>query len=91
MRQVSMLLYEKIVDSAVARIGQHQCPRQESFENTENELDSVAVVESIPAETIHSAIVYAKEVEDCFVCFNLAADAVLIECGHGGMCSGEIP
>ena len=25
----------------------------------------------------------------CFVCQDAAADAVLIECGHGGMCSGD--
>ena len=25
----------------------------------------------------------------CFVCMDAAADAVLIECGHGGLCAGE--
>ncbi len=27
----------------------------------------------------------------CFVCEDAAADAVLIECGHGGLCAGEAP
>ena len=26
----------------------------------------------------------------CFVCQDAAADAVLIECGHGGLCSGDV-
>ncbi len=26
----------------------------------------------------------------CFVCMNAAADAVLIDCGHGGLCAGEV-
>ncbi len=25
----------------------------------------------------------------CFVCVDAAAEAVLIECGHGGLCAGE--
>ncbi len=25
----------------------------------------------------------------CFVCMDAAADAVLIKCGHGGLCAGE--
>jgi hypothetical protein len=25
----------------------------------------------------------------CFVCMDAAADAMLIECGHGGLCAGE--
>ena len=25
----------------------------------------------------------------CFVCLDAAADAVLVECGHGGMCAGD--
>jgi hypothetical protein len=25
----------------------------------------------------------------CFVCMDVAADAILIECGHGGLCAGE--
>ncbi len=27
----------------------------------------------------------------CFVCMDAAADAVLIECGHGGLCAGAPP
>jgi hypothetical protein len=27
----------------------------------------------------------------CFVCMDAAADAVLIECGHGGLCAGALP
>ena len=29
------------------------------------------------------------EVLTCFVCADAAADAVLVECGHGGLCAGE--
>ena len=25
----------------------------------------------------------------CFVCMDVAADAVLLECGHGGLCAGD--
>ncbi len=27
----------------------------------------------------------------CFVCMDATADAVLIECGHGGLCAGALP
>ena len=31
------------------------------------------------------------EPQACFVCMDAAADAVLIECGHGGLCAGALP
>ncbi len=31
------------------------------------------------------------EPQACFVCMDAAADAVLIECGHGGLCGGALP
>lgn len=62
------------------------------------EHSTVPIVSSLPLGIVHSSTLPVpvseyEAVDDannaCCVCLDTAADAVLIECGHGGLCSGE--
>ncbi len=63
-------------------------------ESTSDGLDaSAAVPTEVPAAASaaegEAAIDANRGGQACFVCMDAAADAVLIECGHGGLCAGE--
>ena len=99
MRQKSILKYERVVVTAAGSSEVHNQPQTRPGEDSEIDLCSEHVVDFIPAKTLQSheeilpdvqqvKMEAFDEVIDCFICLNAKADAVLIECGHGGICSG---
>lgn len=78
-----MLCSESTSDGLVASLDAALSPGAELAAEPTEELAAAGAAEG------EAAIDANRTGQACFVCMDAAADAVLIECGHGGLCAGD--
>jgi hypothetical protein len=77
MRQISMLQYARVEE-------------QQTTEPNEGPQGETANAEE-PKESTISFELEEDQAGECFVCLSAPSEAVLLMCGHAGLCSGATP
>ena len=104
MRQISRLQYARTLHSAPLSCAQPMRTMSFSLDASQRQQQMASVEVLYPSMTRAAAAHISTDREGatadlgyeeqegkaCFVCLDADADAVLIECGHGGLCAGAL-